>query len=511
MKKGIKIRTMIILLVLMTALCTTIVNWYSSIHAQKATITDHYLDYNLHYATKIAHSTNEQFSAMKQNLKVLSEIIGKEDFLQEDLDNWRQANIHYFNSMFTTDSEGVVQLMSPLDIPDIKVKPGVKIVTDLMKKTLREQKPFISAPYAAQSGNLVLLVSYPIFDNAGDYKGVIDGTIYLEKDNALKNLMKKHMFNDGTAVFVVDQSGRIIYHPDSSRINESLANHPLVAKVMTGKNGAEQISSSRGEQYFTGYAYIESTGWGVITQTPISVTEEPLNALTTDIIFHGLPFLLLILLIASIFTHNLAKPLNVLATYSEEAIRYKKTPDIEISTKSRIYEVRQLYKHIQSHFHLLNSQLQKDGLTGLANRRTFDIHVKQLFSQGQPFSLIMLDIDHFKAVNDCYGHLVGDDVLRFLSQIMTESSRGDDLCYRFGGEEFAFILKNNTTNEAYILAERLRKKIAATPCPTGKTITISLGISSYNKEDASPEDVIQRADYALYQSKQKGRNKTTII
>lgn len=511
MKKGIKIRTMIILLVLMTALCTTIVNWYTSIHAQRATITDHYLDYNLQYATKLADSTNELFSTLKQNLDVLSEIIGKGEFLQEELDNWREANIHYFNSMFTTDSEGVVQLMSPLDIPDIKVKPGVKIVTDLMKNTLREQKPFISAPYAAQSGNLVLLVSYPIFDSTGDYKGVVDGTIYLESDNSLKNLMKKHMFNDGTAVFVVDQSGKIIYHPDSSRINESIANHPLIAKVMTGNNGAEQITSSSGEEFFTGYAYIESTGWGVITQTPISVTEEPLDKLTIDIIFRGFPFLLLILLIASIFTHNLAKPINILAKYSEEAIKYNKTPDIEISTKSRIYEVRQLYKHIQSHFHLLNKQLQKDGLTDLANRRTFDNHVEQLFSQSQPFSLIMLDIDHFKTVNDSYGHLIGDDVLRFLSQLMMESTREDDICYRFGGEEFAFILENSTTNEAYILAERLRKKIAATPCPTGQTITISLGISSYNKEDASPEDVIQRADYALYQSKQKGRNKTTIL
>lgn len=511
MKKGIKIRTIIILLVLMTALCTTIVNWYSSIRAQKATMSEYYLEYNLQYANKIADSTNELFSAMKQNLEVLADIIGKEDFTQEELDNWRVANINYFNSIFTTDSEGVIQLMSPLEIPHIKVKPGVKITTDLMKKALSDKKPFISHPYPAQSGNLVLLISYPVFDSSGNYKGVVDGTIYLEKDNSLRTLMKKHTFNDGTIVLVVDNSGKIIYHPDSSRINESLASHPLIAKVLSGKSGAEQITSSRGGKYFTGYTYVKTTGWGVITQTPVSVIEEPSETLTNDIIFHGLPFLLMILVIAAIFTHNLSKPLNILATYSEEAIKYNRTPDIEVSTKSRIYEIRQLYQHIQSHFHLLNRELQKDGLTGLANRRTFDIHIEKLFLQRHPFSLIMMDIDHFKEINDNYGHLVGDDVLRFLSKIMAESSREEDLCYRYGGEEFVFILKNRTTNEAYVLAERLRKKIAATPSPTEKPITISLGISSCNKEDESPEQIIQRADHALYQSKQKGRNKTTIL
>lgn len=222
---------------------------------------------------------------------------------------------------------------------------------------------------------------------------------------------------------------------------------------------------------------------------------------------------MLIYLLAWLFTHHLAKPINRLARYSEEAIQSNRTDHsiLHIEIKSHIHEVKQLYKHVQKHFQLLNQQIQQDGLTGLANRRTFDLDINDLILRKIPFSLIMLDIDNFKKINDEQGHLAGDDVLRFIASIIEDISRKEDMCYRYGGEEFAILLKYKEGEDAYTLAERLRLKLACTPGPAGYPTTISLGIPTRRKEDKFPEDIIKRADNALYQSKRAGKTKQPFI
>lgn len=513
-KKGVKLKFAISLLVVFTACSTTIIIWYLSIQALKNSLTENHLENNYQYAHKVSISTSDLLFNMQQNLSALAKIIGDGEFNQSDLDDWRSGNIGYYNSLFTTDANGVVQLMSPQAVPNNQggVKPGTKIKSDLMVQALKNKKPFISSPYLAQTGNLVVLISYPVFDRMGNYKGVVDGTIYLESDNSLKKLLYQHEFLDESSVFVVDQTGQIIYHPDPSRIKESIADHPLVQKVIQGKNGSAQIINNKGVEYFAGYAYVEQTGWGIIAQTPTSILEEPLRNLTKKIILQALPLLFLILLIAWLFTNNLSKPINRLARLSEEATISKKIAHSihRIEIKSSIYEVRQLCHHIQNHFQLLNKQIQQDGMTGLGNRRSFDLEIEGLVRNKIPFSLIMIDIDRFKNVNDVYGHLVGDDVLRFLASVMLDISREEDLCYRYGGEEFAILLKHKDVEDAFALAERLRIVIAETPSPTGTPINISLGVSSSQDSDKFPEMVIKRADSALYQSKNNGRNQTTI-
>ncbi|WP_338471881.1 PDC sensor domain-containing protein [Niallia sp. XMNu-256] len=121
---------------------------------------------------------------MQKNINSLAYIIGRKGITQEELEKW-QKNSNYFNSVFTTDSNGVVQYMYPLEMNG-NMKPGTKIQSDLMKQALQNRQPFISHPYLAQTGNLVLLVSAPIFDESGNYQGVVDGTLYLKSDNALK-------------------------------------------------------------------------------------------------------------------------------------------------------------------------------------------------------------------------------------------------------------------------------------------------------------------------------------
>lgn len=158
-----------------------------------------------------------------------------------------------------------------------------------------------------------------------------------------------------------------------------------------------------------------------------------------------------------------------------------------------------------------------DGLTGLFNRHYLETHARGLMEKAgqshQPLSVIMIDIDHFKSINDTYGHDAGDEVLREFSRRLRASVRGIDLACRFGGEEFVVVLPETDLAIAEQVGERLRKKVAATPFALGGTdpimVTTSVGVAARQEGDHLPEQVMKRADQALYRAKREGRNRVS--
>jgi diguanylate cyclase (GGDEF)-like protein len=158
-----------------------------------------------------------------------------------------------------------------------------------------------------------------------------------------------------------------------------------------------------------------------------------------------------------------------------------------------------------------------DGLTGTHNRHHFfelaERELNRARRFGQPVSAIMLDVDHFKQVNDTYGHAVGDQVLRVVAERCGESIRDIDILGRYGGEEFAIILPGTDLSGTPTMAERLRRSIADAPIPTDKgdlTVTISLGVASSAQDDEDAAALLNRADVAMYEAKQAGRNRVAV-
>lgn len=161
-----------------------------------------------------------------------------------------------------------------------------------------------------------------------------------------------------------------------------------------------------------------------------------------------------------------------------------------------------------------------DDLTGLYNRREIDHLLKEEVVRCQRYqhsmSLVILDVDHFKRVNDTYGHQVGDEVLKWLGQVLRENLRVVDRPARYGGEEFALVLPDTDSSEAYRVSERLRKYIATHPFTlappewelTRIPITVSLGVAGFPTNATSAESIIKAADLALYEAKRLGRNRT---
>jgi two-component system cell cycle response regulator len=157
-----------------------------------------------------------------------------------------------------------------------------------------------------------------------------------------------------------------------------------------------------------------------------------------------------------------------------------------------------------------------DQLTGLHNRRYMGRHLDTLIANaeksGRPIAFLILDIDHFKSVNDSYGHDIGDEVLREFAGRISANVRGIDLACRYGGEEFVVVMPETDMDLASTVAERLRRSVEATPfaisrAPHKLQVTISIGIASSQSGGDTPDALLHRADQALYRAKREGRNR----
>jgi len=161
----------------------------------------------------------------------------------------------------------------------------------------------------------------------------------------------------------------------------------------------------------------------------------------------------------------------------------------------------------------------RDGLTGLANRRCFDDTLRAEWSralrQRQPLSLLMVDVDNFKAYNDANGHLGGDECLKRIAAAVANEMRANDLVARYGGEEFAVILPNQSLKGAAIVAERIRCRVEQLRVPHGngtdRHVTVSIGAATaIAASDTEPSQLVATADAALYRAKHMGRNRISL-
>jgi diguanylate cyclase (GGDEF)-like protein/putative nucleotidyltransferase with HDIG domain len=162
----------------------------------------------------------------------------------------------------------------------------------------------------------------------------------------------------------------------------------------------------------------------------------------------------------------------------------------------------------------LSDVARTDSLTGLLNRRGFEERIADELERarrsGQPASLVVGDLDHFKAINDRFGHHRGDEALREFARLVTETKRVIDGAARIGGEEFALVLPDTDEHGAYLLAERLRRRVRRAPKDTGMPLSVSFGIATFPRHAENAEDLLRQADQSLYLAKRLGRDRSVI-
>ncbi|HVV40289.1 MAG TPA: GGDEF domain-containing protein [Nitrobacter sp.] len=184
--------------------------------------------------------------------------------------------------------------------------------------------------------------------------------------------------------------------------------------------------------------------------------------------------------------------------------------------ENRLTVSKQQINNLQQSLEAIRAESFTDPLTGLGNRKYFDraMHdaVAIALRAGEPLSLLMFDIDHFKSFNDNYGHLTGDQVLRLVAMSLKQTIKGQDITARYGGEEFAVVLPNTALRQALTVADHIRRAVMAKELKKKSTgeilgrVTISVGVSILKPGD-DMDSLIERADACLYAAKRNGRNR----
>ena len=210
------------------------------------------------------------------------------------------------------------------------------------------------------------------------------------------------------------------------------------------------------------------------------------------------------------YMHDYARVLS-------QAFIENKTPSVDVYNKFLSFQ-REVIRLLQAlHDKLINLGHGYDSLTGLLNRNficlMLDSAYEKAIRHNFSYSVAMIDADHFKKINDTYGHSVGDDVLKMISKHMRSSFRKSDCIGRIGGEEFLVILPETTKEEALTVLEKFRESLSKLEIISEKNIinvTTSIGVSHVSLNDDDSWQAVKRADYSMYQSKENGRNRTTM-
>jgi diguanylate cyclase (GGDEF)-like protein len=511
----IDLRRLILWLCLLSVLLALGNSFYASYQVQRDILLNNTLEGNRVYAAKLATTTDNFIRTARQELAYSASMLGDMDSNPERMDRETLRLLRQndqFNSVLIVRADGMVVAMSPA-IPEVM---GSRLDSEAAQTALDSHRPSISEPYRGTTGRWVILNSQPIFSPTGKYLGFVAGTLFLHEANALHQLLGEHYYRDGSYLYVVDRTGKIIYHPDATRIGESVTSNPVVKAVMRGASGQQRVVNTKGVDMLAGYAVVPVTGWGLVAQRPLEGTLQRMDELLWRTIRNSLPLMIVLLLCIGWLSKLIARPLGELASAAKQMDQSEASDRIQ-RVRSWYFEAaelkRALLTGLGSIHHMMRNLRREsttDALTALLNRRGLVRALEELTSTGMPLAVIVIDIDNFKSINDRHGHDVGDGVIRTLAGLMRSGSRSNDILARAGGEEFTILLPGTSLEDAVNAAERLRIAMQDSSNPTGATVTVSLGVARFPEHGPDLDYVMKAADRAMYGAKNNGRNLTCV-
>lgn len=400
-------------------------------------------------------------------------------------------------------------------------------------------------------------VAAPVHDEFGVVIGVLGAHLSWRWAESLRqDQIQPTRTSDPVEVFFLNDQGEVIMGPEELR--GQLLDTPSARAVRAGGRGSVLETWPDGETYLTGYVPTRGhesytgLGWTVLVRKESALAFEPVRALQREIGLAAAVLLLMFLGLGTLMARWIGAPLHGLATAARRLQR--REPDAAFPPERGYREARELTRalggllddltrhereltdmaagleqRVRERTQALseaNAQLEvlamTDALTGLANRRHFGDQlareVARAAETSRPLSLLTLDIDHFKAINDQHGHPAGDAVLRWVALQLEEQVRASDLLARVGGEEFAVLAVDTGVAEAAQLGERLRAAVEeGGPVVVGRAtipVTVSVGVVARRVQGGevsrAPERLLAAADDALYRAKRNGRNRVEV-
>jgi diguanylate cyclase (GGDEF)-like protein len=397
---------------------------------------------------------------------------------------------------------------------------------EYFKDVVRTGLPAIGKPRTGRfSHQLGVTIAVPVKNTQGDLVAVLAGVINLSDSTVFDNA-KARIGKTGEYLLVSVRDELVFIDPDNMhnmmQLNEVFPEN-LAKALLTGVGETKVLYTlDHNRKHLTSTKYILDGRWLVLGMIPVDEVFQPISALKNELYAISIFSLLVITGLMWWLMHRHLKPL-VIATGQLRKMVFEGAPLHELTIERNdeigdlFHSFNKLQSEVKSSHEALESQARKDFLTGLSNRRDFmDLAEAALMRSeryDRPLSVFMLDIDHFKKINDTYGHQVGDEVLRHLSGIMQKALREVDIIGRIGGEEFAVLLPETTLDNATKVAERLRQKISlyAIPLTSGLPLhfSVSIGVAVLSSKGLNIDTLLNFADEALYEAKRE-RNKVCV-
>ena len=435
-----------------------------------------------------------------------------------------------FTGGIATDQKGIMQLFysSPQGLIELTQKNNIS-TRDYIKYPLANNQTYLSDVTITNTNpSPVIFVSSAIVER-DQTSGVLALSINLwNENNIFRAVFNGFQEKKQGTIYVIDGQGRIVFHMDRELVG-LLANPSISSQFADTREGLlDNISSEHGKVDLA-FRKLTSNNWIVVYE--MGHDEIYSMSIIGRYIYAGTLVLVLLLglLASAVFVRIILRPLEQITNATEQVAAGDLTQRIDYNGHDDLRGVMKNFNSMTTNLKFQYDELEKlslhDYLTGLANRRYFEqqlhLELERATRLGHPSTLLMLDIDDFKHINDKYGHLKGDKILKILASALKEIVREVDLPVRFGGEEFLVLLPETSLAQGQIVAEKIRKEISQITIVSRKgniTITVSIGMSGtehddklcYALLDRAGAGLLKRADEALYQAKAKGKNRVQV-
>lgn len=383
----------------------------------------------------------------------------------------------------------------------------------------------------------------PVFDADGKWRGVLAAHAHWSwVSKTIESSLPSTAAADGIEVLIISRSNNVLY-PYSR-----MGNLTIPAELHT-KNDHAPVNWGRDGYFLASSVSVKSDtainlGWRVVVRQPMAKALAPAADLHRSLLFLGGLATILFMYLAYRLAATVSQPIEKLA---KVACRIRQgDEETPFAERSNVREVDELSDSLhgmtntliarRNELEEINATLEQkvqertaelsaanreleclarqDALTGLANRLAVNEQLHEEFLRmkrtGGVYSVLLMDIDHFKQVNDTHGHEVGDHVLKHMARILQGAVRETDFVARFGGEEFLVILPDTDQGKAWAVAEKIRAAVADATVPAVGQVTLSIGVAQAGSEEANEEDAVRRADKGLYQAKAEGRNRVAM-
>jgi diguanylate cyclase (GGDEF)-like protein len=381
----------------------------------------------------------------------------------------------------------------------------------------RTREAIVGAVYwDSTAGKPLMTLGVPISTNDGRFLGALAAQLDL---TAIAAFLKALAEERSNTLYLIAAPGSLILSSAGASqglMRDSLSRRSLDLLTHEGRVSTEYTNHA-GVDVLGALALIHRLDWAVVAEIPADVAYAQVARLRTLALLTVSALLLVIGGLAYLLGLTIVLPLDRMARGARQVAEGDLSVALPVVGGGEVAYVTEVFNEMVTRLRHGRQELERlsrtDGLTGLPNRRhlmeTLEKEVRRAKRNERPFSLLMVDVDHFKRYNDTFGHLAGDEVLKRLAQVLSAAIRTADYAARYGGEEFTVVLPETPLDGAREVAERIRvmmEKESFGADGAGR-VTLSVGIAEFPADGATVEAVTSAADSALYAAKEYGRNR----